>query len=334
MRGSSRRTPLQATILGAAGFLGINLVDALTAAGITPRCGHRRRTNVIPLRRRKVPLVLADIADPESLRAAFSQADVVFHLAGHYPRHGRTPEATVAQAIAEQQTVLDAAAAAGVKRLIYVSSTATVAIREDGGPSTELDIFATPPPFGAYHAAKWEMEALALAEDRFEVIVVCPGACLGPWDLRVGTSALLVAAAHGRDPLHPDGFVSPVDVRDVASACVTLAQMEAPPRRVLVSGPSISLQALLVRVTKRYGVPAPSPAVSDPAALAFADAEEDRVHGTPERAALAREIVDLVIHGPRIDATLGATLVPGGMTPLSDTLDAFDAFARRMRFIP
>lgn len=326
--------PLRATILGAAGFLGINLVDTLVAAGVSPRCGHRRRTNLIPLRRRKVPLALADIDDPASLRAAFADTDVVFHLAGHYPRHGRTPAETVARAVRELETVLDAAAAAGVGRLIYVSSTATVAQRADGAPSTEADVFPTSPGFGAYHDAKWAMEAVALAEDRLEVVVACPGACLGPWDLRVGTSALLVAVARGLDPPHPDGFVSPVDVRDVARALLRLARDPAPPPRVLLAGPSVPLQSLLSRFAWRYGVPAPSPALSAAAAIDFADAEEARVEGTPERAALAREIADLVIHGARLDARLGETFVPGGLTPLGDTLDAFDAFARRMGFIP
>lgn len=322
-------------VLGAAGFLGVNLVDALLAAGHMPRCGHRRRTNLIPLRRRDVPLALADLDQPDTLASALAGADVVFHLAGHYPRHGLDPEAAVTRARRELTALLDAAAAADVARLVYVSSTATVARRADGQPSTEADVFAEPPGFGAYHDAKWAMERLALAERRLDVVVACPGACLGPWDLRVGTSALLVATARGLDAPHPDGWVSPVDVRDVARALVRLGELSAPPRRVLLAGPSVRLQALLELLSARYRVEPPTPALSDIAAVAFANAEERRVAGTAERAGLAREIADLVIHGAPIDARLGATLLaPAGYRPLSDTLDAFDAFARRMRLIP
>ncbi|MCA9515192.1 MAG: NAD-dependent epimerase/dehydratase family protein, partial [Myxococcales bacterium] len=166
---------MRSTVLGAAGFIGINLVDALVAEGLTPRCGRRRRTNVIPLRRRGVPLVEADLDAPETLAAAFADTDVVFHLAGHYPRHGRAPEETVARALRELRAVLDAAAAAGVRRLVFVSSTATAAKRADGRPSTEADVFPADPGVGAYHAAKWAMERLALAEDRLDVVVACPG---------------------------------------------------------------------------------------------------------------------------------------------------------------
>ncbi len=281
-----------------------------------------------------MPLTIADLDAPETLATAFADTDVVFHLAGHYPRHGRSPEQTVARAINELSTVLDAAAAADVRRLVYVSSTATVAKRTDGQASTEADVFPSAPDFGAYHAAKWAMEDLALAEDRLEVVVACPGACLGPWDLRVGTSALIVAIANGVAPPHPDGWVSPIDVRDVGRALAHLATLDAPPRRVLLAGTSLRLQALLELLADRYGVADPGAPLSDADAVAFADAEEERVQDTPHRAALAREIADLVIHGARIDARLGARLVPGGLTPLSETLDAFDAFARRMRLIP
>ncbi|TNF36992.1 MAG: NAD-dependent epimerase/dehydratase family protein [Deltaproteobacteria bacterium] len=309
-------------------------MDALLAEGISPRCGHRKRTNKIPLRRRKVPLVIADIDEPETLREAFADTDVVYHLAGHYPRHGRSPEETVARAVRELQTVLDAAAEAGVRRLIYVSSTATVAKRSDGLPSTEADVFPVDPGFGAYHSAKVAMERLALDEQRFEVVVACPGACLGPWDLRVGTSALLVGAANGIDIPHPDGWVSPIDVRDLGRALVRLGRIEAPPRRILLAGESLRLQDLLELLAERYGTDRPSAPLADADAIAFADAEEARVEGTAYRAALAREIADLVVHGAQIDAQLGATLLPDGLTPLAETLDAFDAFARRMRLIP
>ena len=326
---------MRTTVLGAAGFLGINLVDALLAAGVTPRCGHRRRTNIIPLRRRKVPLVIADLEAPETLAEALADTDVVYHVAGHYPRTAHDPEATVARAVRELRAVLDAAAHAGVKRLIYVSSTATVARRADGRPSSEADVFPAPPGFGGYHDAKWHMEALAAAEDRFEVVTACPGACLGPWDLRVGTSALLVAMARGLNPPHPDGPVSPVDVRDVGRALVRLGAMPDPPRRVLLAQGTTSLQSLLERLAQRYGTAPPSAPLADAEALAFAEAEEDRVLGTADRAALAREIVDLVIHGAPLDTRLGSALVaPEGWTPLEATLDAFDAFARRMKLIP
>lgn len=325
---------MQTLVLGAGGFIGLNIVDALTAAGDVPRCGHRRRSNVIPLRRRNVPRVIADLDDPASLAAALAGCTTVVHAAGHYPRDSRTHEETLSRARRELTQLLDACAAAGVARLVYLSSTATVARREDGRPSTEGDVFRAAPGFGPYHDAKWMMEQLAAAERRFEVVTVCPGACIGPWDLRVGTSALMVVTARGLRPPHPDGPVALVDVRDVARAVVRLTQMPTPPSRVLLVATMTRLHAFLVALARRYGAPPPLAPLSDAGAFALADAEEARVAGTPERPALAREIVDLVVHGAAIDARLGAALVEHRWTPLADTLDAFDAWARRLGFIP
>lgn len=323
-------------VLGAAGFLGLNLVDALLAFGHTPLCAHRASSNTLPLRRKKLPRVVVDFADAASLNSAMDGIEVVYHLAGHYPRDARTPNTSLSRGLTELEQVLDAAAHSGVRRLIYVSSTATVAPNPDH-PSTEADTFPADTDLaalGVYHHVKIAMERRALAEDRLEVVVACPGACIGAWDLRVGTSALVLQTALHRDPPHPDGWVNTVDVRDVAESLITLAHHPEPPRRTLIAAEDFRLQDLLVRLARRYGAPPPSPALSAEAAIALADAEEARVAGTPARAQLAREIVDLVLHAQPLDTTLIRSLLGRELRPLEVSLDAHDAFARRLRLLP
>lgn len=324
-------TPL---VLGAAGFLGLNLVDVLRDAGVEPRCGRRKRTNVLPLRSRKVAMVHADLDDAESLVGAMDGCDVVFHCAGHYPRHSLDRDAAFATGLRQSEAVLDAAACAGVRRVVYVSSTATVAPNPDGGPADERHVFSRAPGHGVYHDLKWAMERRFLAEDRLDVVVACPSACLGAWDLRVGTSALLVALGRGMNPAHPDGIVSLVDTADVARGLLAMADHPAPPRRVILSASSQPLHALLVTLAERYGVTPPSPALPAEAALALADAEEARALRDGGRAGLSREIADLIVHGVPLSARLAETALGLRWTPLSTTLDTFDAWARRMRLLP
>ncbi len=247
---------------------------------------------MLALRQRRVPLVLADLDSPSLLAEACTGIDVVFHVAGHYPRLSLDLPGALAAGLRQLENVLDAAAAAGVKRVVYVSSTATVAPHSAGRPSTEADLFGAAPAFGTYHALKWAMEARALREDRLELVVACPAACLGPWDLRVGTSALLVATARGASVPHPDGVVSWVDARDVALALLRLGLHPAPPRRLLLSAASPRLQPLLGLLARRYGAPPPSPPLSDAEALAFCDSEELRASREGGRPALARELAD------------------------------------------
>ncbi|MCB9647623.1 MAG: NAD-dependent epimerase/dehydratase family protein [Deltaproteobacteria bacterium] len=324
---------MKALVLGAGGFIGLNLVDALLAAGHTPRCGRRARSNVLPLRSRKVPLVPADLEDPEGLQAAMRDVDVVFHAAGHYPRFAHRPEEALQAGLRQTRNVLDAAAAAGVRRLVYASTTATVA-RGQAGSSNEGHVFASAPEHGTYHRLKWHMEAQALAEDRLEVRVACPAGCIGPWDLRVGTSALLVGTARGLDPPHPDGVVNLVDARDVAQGMLQLAALEESPRRVILSGSTHRLQDLLQLLARRYHVAPPSPPLTTAEAVALADAEERRAAEGGPRASLSREIVDLILYGVPLDAGLSERALGLRYRSLEDTLDAFDAWARRMRLIP
>lgn len=323
---------MSALVLGAGGFLGLNLVDALLAQGVTPRCGRRRRSAVLALRERKVPLAQADLDAPDELCAAMAGCRTLFHAAGHYPRLSLDREAALTTGLRQMRNVLDTAAASGVQRVVYVSSAATAAPAT--GPSDERHLHACMPGLGTYHDLKWTMEQVALHENRVEVVVACPGACLGPWDLRAGTSALLYALARGLDPPHPDGIVNLVDVRDVALALVRLAQHPCPPRRLLLSAANHRLHELLAALAPRYGALPPSPPLSAAEAIRLADAEERRSLATGRRPGVSREIVDLVVHGVPLDAALSRSALALRYRPLEETLAASDEWARRMRFIP
>lgn len=324
---------MRTLILGAGGFLGINLVDALQREGIEPTCGRRRRSNVLALRSRKVPLVLTDLDAPETLDEAMRDVDVVFHLAGHYPRYSTDPAGAMELGLRQTHAVLDAAARAGVGRLIYASTTATVA-PAPSGPSDESHVYAGTPGLGTYHDLKWAMEEMCLSEDRLDVKVACPSGCLGPYDLRVGTTALLVALACGIDPPHPDGITNLVDVRDVATALVRMARQPEVPRRVILSAYSVPLHGLLCELAARYRVSQPSAPLSAAGAQQLALDEERRAEREGGRPALSREIADLVVNGVPLDTRLAEQSLGMRWTPLSQTLDALDGWARRMGFIP
>lgn len=320
-------------VLGAGGFLGLNIVDALTDAGRAPVAGIRRTGRSLPLRKRRVPQVRADLDDVASLAEAMHGHEVVIHAAGHYPRTSRDRAATLRTGNLQTRNVLEACARAGVRRLVAIGSLATVAPRR-GGPSTEADTWAHEPGLGVYHDLKWQMEQQLLAEDRFEVTIALPGACLGPWDLRVGTSAPLVALAWGRCPPLPTGTINPVDARDVGRAALALAEHPAPPKRVILAAENVELHGWLREMAVRYGVAAPPPPLPADEAVARADRAEAEAERTGERAIPARELVDLVVHGVPVDTSLAEASLGVAFTPLAETLDAFDAWARRLGILP
>jgi dihydroflavonol-4-reductase len=278
-------------------------------------------------------LVDAHLDHPNQLAAAMAGCDVVVHAAALYPKTSRHPQRDQALALQQTQNVLDAAASAGVERLVYVSSTATVAPRADGQPSREADAWKQPPAT-TYHQIKWAMERQVASESRYKVAIALPAACLGPHDLRLGTTGLLVAAAHGRCPAHPDGWVGLVDVGDVANGLLALATLPDPPKRVILCGSSQRLHGLLVGLCEHYGTAPPSDPISMSSAREHADAAEIAWEGGGPRPALPREFVDLVAHGSRIDAAFSTHTLGLHYRPLSDTLDRFDTWARARRILP
>jgi nucleoside-diphosphate-sugar epimerase len=162
------------------------------------------------------------------------------------------------------------------------------------------------------------------------VITLCPGACIGPHDYRLGTAAFLAATARGMQPAHPAGLVNVVDVRDVGVAVARAVTAAAPPRRVLLSGSTWDLHQLLVELAPRYGAPPPVPALQAAEAIALADAEEHRALETKTRAALSRELVDLVVHAVPVDTSRSQTALGLTYRPLSATLEGFDEWARKI----
>lgn len=325
--------PERVLVLGANGFLGQHVVDSLRAAGVEPVAGRRARANVLGLRARRVAMVVADLDDPASLRAAMRGCSTVIHAAGHYPRLSLDREGTLRLGLGQTAAVLRAAEDAGVRRLVYVSSTATVR-PAPGRPSDEADTWADPPSVGVYHDLKWAMERLVAGFGGVETRVALPSGCVGPGDLRFGTAGMLVALARGDDPPHADGRVALVDPRDAAAGIVLQALRGDAPARVILSGWEGWLHPLLVALAARYRVPTPSPALAPELAIRLADEAEAAVVTTRVRPSMSRELVDLTLHGAALDPSLSRAVLGVRYRPFAETLDDFDAWARRLGVIP
>ncbi|WP_318569870.1 NAD(P)-dependent oxidoreductase [Salinigranum marinum] len=106
--------------------------------------------------------IAGDVADAEAVRAAVEGHDAVVHLAG-YPRTDGTWEEVLKNNVVGTRTVLDAAVAAGVERVVFASSNHVVGMYErEHAPGiyhgTDLEVDHTVPyrpdsPYGSSKAA-------------------------------------------------------------------------------------------------------------------------------------------------------------------------------------
>jgi UDP-N-acetylglucosamine/UDP-N-acetyl-alpha-D-glucosaminouronate 4-epimerase len=117
-------------VTGAAGFIGSNLVAALTARGDSVRALDNLATGHWELMRRvvrdasMVEAVTADIRDAAAVAQAMRGIEVVFHEAalGSVPRSIENPVESDEVNVHGTVTVLDQARRAGVRRVVFAAS--------------------------------------------------------------------------------------------------------------------------------------------------------------------------------------------------------------------
>src|SRR5690349_1400510 len=164
------------SISGGAGFLGLHLARRLLADG------HVVRTlDVVPLNEpdleRSVQELRGDVRDPAKGRELVDRADVLVHAAAALPIRGSRAEITAVN-VDGTATVLAAALEAGVKRAIFISSTAVY-----GVPKVH-PIFEDAPLVGVgpYGESKIEAERVCreFGERGLEVVTIRPKTFAGP----------------------------------------------------------------------------------------------------------------------------------------------------------
>ena len=127
---SSQRSTLTAFVTGATGFLGSHVARVLADQGADLRLLVRPTSDVRNLAAlEKADRVVGDLRDPASLKKAMARCDVVFHVAADY-RLWTPTKADIEQMyrsnVEGTGTIIAAAQEAGVKRVVYTSSVATM----------------------------------------------------------------------------------------------------------------------------------------------------------------------------------------------------------------
>lgn len=183
-------------LTGATGFVGKAVLDVLLERGIAVRALARR----VQPEREGVEWLAGDLADADALARLVAGAEAVIHLAGltNTPDPAEFDLHNVNGTLA----LVEAAAAAGVPRFVFVSS---LAARE--------------PRLSAYGASKARAEKLVAASGLDWTIVRPPGV-YGPHD--VDYLEMFRLARRGVVPVPPPGRSSLIHVRDLAELLAAL----------------------------------------------------------------------------------------------------------------
>lgn len=286
---------MRVLVTGAGGFVGCALLPALAARGHTVVAAVRRPLGLPDV----AEAVVGDIATVADWRPWLEGIDAVAHLAAWVHRPGqRGAEADrAAHAVNAEATgrLAAAAAAAGVRRFVFLSSVKALGESSPGRPLTDAD---TPAPADAYGRSKLEGErrlAAAAAGTGMAAVSLRPPLVHGP-GVRANLLTLLRSIERGV-PL-PLAAVrnrrSLIHVGTLADAVVrALERPGAEPGPYLVADAPALSTADLVR-TLAAGMGREARLWPLPPALLAAAARLPRVGG-----AVARLTGDLEIDGGR-----------------------------------
>ena len=241
-----------ALVTGASGFIGSAVARALIRSGYAVRALVRPSSPRVNLEGVDLQIVEGDMRDLATAAAAAKGARYAFHVAADYRLWAPDPREIVRNNVEGTRAVMSAAQAAGVERIVYTSSVATLRLRAGGLPADESGALSAEEAIGAYKRSKVAAERLVedmVAHHGLPAVIVNPSTPIGPGDVRpTPTGRLIVEAACGRMPAFVDTGLNLVHVDDVAAGHVAALKRGKIGERYILGGENLTLAELLGKI--------------------------------------------------------------------------------------
>lgn len=246
-----------ALVTGASGFIGSAVVRALLARGWPVRALVRPTASRRNLDGLALDIRTGSLEDVESLVSALAGCELLFHVAADYRLWVPDPEAMYAANVLGTRRLMEAALAAGVRRIVHTSSVATLGHAADGSPADEDTPAHLEDMIGPYKRSKFLAEALVrrlVAEAGLPAVIVNPSAPIGPRDIKpTPTGRIVVDAASGRMPAYVDTGLNIVHVDDVAEGHMLALERGRIGERYVLGGENMTLAEILRIIAELAG---------------------------------------------------------------------------------
>src|SRR5436305_6586569 len=146
---------MKVLVTGATGFVGSHVAQLLAAQGADLRLLVRTSSHTGNIADLKADRITGDLRNADSLKKAVEGCEFVFHVAADYRLWVRDPEEMYRSNVEGTRAILRAAQEAGVRRVVYTSSVATMGFTGNGEPCNEGSPVALLNMIGHYKRSKF-----------------------------------------------------------------------------------------------------------------------------------------------------------------------------------
>lgn len=245
---------MKTLVTGANGFLGSAVMRHLLAAGHEVRVLLRANSDRRNLHNYPVDICVGDLRDSASLKRAVSGCQNLFHVAADYRLWIPDPEVMYAINVQGTQALILAAAEAGVGRMVYTSSVATLGFNQDGSAADETTPSSLCLMTGHYKRSKFLAEqAVQQLTDRYKLplVIVNPSTPIGAGDIKpTPTGRIVLDTLLGRMPAYVATGLNVVHVDDVAKGHLAAFDKGQAGERYVLGGENMSLLQILETIDR------------------------------------------------------------------------------------
>lgn len=242
-------------VTGASGFLGQHLLHRLLSENVAVRAlYHNNAPDKIQQQLPNVSWRQCDLLDVFQVTEAFENITEVYHCAAKVSFEAA--DKYLIQKVNADSTanVVNAALEANVRKLVFVSSIATLGRGNLNKPLTEDDFWEESKNNTAYARSKYlsEMEVWRAMAEGLNAVIVNPAIILGvgKWD---EGSAKLMKVADGEFPFYTEGINGWVSVKDVAMVMVLLMKSDIKEERFILSEGNHSYKEIFTLMANALG---------------------------------------------------------------------------------
>lgn len=263
-------------VTGGTGLLGSHLVLNLLQSGKRVRALSRKNSDKGRIEKtasyynistdgllENLEWVEADILDLVDLNDVFTDVEEVYHCAAKVSFDPRDAQKMLEDNPKGTANVVNLSLEHKVKKLVYVSSVASLGRKSENEYITEDSDWVESKNNSNYAKSKYraELEVWRAVQEGLNAVIVNPCIILGPGGWKQGSSGLFHTIANGFK-YYTLGTNAYVDVRDVVKAMTLLMASPIKQDRFIIAGENLSYKKFFEYVAAGFEVAAPSKKVS------------------------------------------------------------------------